>query len=68
MYRHALFGDVTNLAKAQNSIKFNRLKLLLKARNIRSKNLLLRSLKFQEEQDHLAGKKLQRVKLVAKPF
>ena len=54
----ALFGDIGNLAKARNEYKVYQAQIIVeKARNIRSKNLVVKSLKFQEEQDRLAGKK-----------
>ena len=53
-----LFGDLTNLAKARNEYKVYQAQVLVdKARAIRSKNLVVKSLKVQEAQDRLASKK-----------
>ena len=53
-----LFGDIDNLAKARNDYTNYQAQIIVeKARAIRSKNLVVKSLKCQEEQDRLAGKK-----------
>lgn len=53
-----LFGDIANLAKARNDYKNYQAQIIVeKAQAIRSKNLVVKSLKCQEEQDRLAGKK-----------
>ena len=53
-----LFGDLSNLAKARNEYEIYQAQVAAdKARAIRSKNLVVKSLKVQEAQDRLAGKK-----------
>ena len=53
-----LFGDLANLVKACNEYKVSKAQVLVdKACAIRSKNLVVKSLKVQEAQDRLASKK-----------
>ena len=53
-----LFGDLANLVKARKEYKVYQAQVLVdKARAIRSKNLVVKSLKVQEVQDRLASKK-----------
>ena len=50
--------SLENLLKARNDYTNYQAQIIVeKARTIRSKNLVVKSLKCQEEQDRLAGKK-----------